>query len=184
MSFYKFKNMVLQNDNKLRNALKNNQTIELQNQNLIHIVDSVDVQQQLFIVPANTLPENQIIVDTVNIKYDNNVDYCEQQTREDVPEITARDLCIVTDSESSDPDESELEKTDSSSKSREPFQCEICGNILSSKGNLNKHIRSHTGERPYSCDICNKKFFKAEHVLMHKRIHTGKVTKNYYSYSL
>lgn len=165
----------MQNDNRLRTALKETQTIELQNQNIIQIVDSVDVQQQLFIVPANNISDNQIIVDNINIKYINNgTNYTGEQTTDDVAEITAKDLCIVTDSESSDLDESELEKTDNSNKNIETFQCEICGNILSSKGNLNKHIRSHTGERPYSCDICNKKFFKAEHVLMHKRIHTGK----------
>lgn len=41
------------------------------------------------------------------------------------------------------------------------------------KGNLENHMRIHSGDRPYECKICGAKFSQAGHLLTHNRIHTG-----------
>jgi uncharacterized Zn-finger protein len=39
-----------------------------------------------------------------------------------------------------------------------PYKCDICGKGFSDNGNLQRHIRTHTGDKPYKCDICGKGF--------------------------
>ena len=56
------------------------------------------------------------------------------------------------------------------------FQCNICGNELSSKHNLESHIASvHEGKKPHQCSICKKKFTQKGSLDAHvKNVHTEK----------
>ena len=58
------------------------------------------------------------------------------------------------------------------------FKCTYCEYSCDRRGNLEKHIRVHTGERPYSCDICGNRFKDTSnlnvHLLMHNGVHKKK----------
>lgn len=36
--------------------------------------------------------------------------------------------------------------------------CEHCSRSFVTKGDLNKHMRKHTGSTPYQCQLCEKRF--------------------------
>ncbi|XP_037831554.1 zinc finger protein 70-like [Kryptolebias marmoratus] len=55
----------------------------------------------------------------------------------------------------------------------QPFPCSYCGKRFSLKGNLNRHIREHTGERPFPCPCCDKSFKDSGSLTAHMRCHTG-----------
>jgi KRAB domain-containing zinc finger protein len=42
-----------------------------------------------------------------------------------------------------------------------------------SPGNLQRHIRKHTGDKPYKCDVCGKGFSENCSLQRHIRIYTG-----------
>lgn len=64
-----------------------------------------------------------------------------------------------------------------SSRKQRPkrFVCPHCDVAFSNNGQLQGHIRIHTGERPFRCDAaqCGKTFTRNEELTRHKRIHTG-----------
>uniref|UniRef100_A0A672ZF73 C2H2-type domain-containing protein n=2 Tax=Sphaeramia orbicularis TaxID=375764 RepID=A0A672ZF73_9TELE len=67
-----------------------------------------------------------------------------------------------------------LVKTDNGLSTKErPFPCSHCGKRFSLKGNLNRHIRHHTGERPFRCSDCDKSFKDSGSLTSHMRCHTG-----------
>jgi uncharacterized Zn-finger protein len=53
------------------------------------------------------------------------------------------------------------------------FSCSLCNKGFTSRSNLDKHIRAHTGERPYSCEVCNKLFAQRSNLNKHLKVHTG-----------
>ncbi|XP_060948298.1 zinc finger protein 391-like [Limanda limanda] len=59
------------------------------------------------------------------------------------------------------------------SEKERPFPCSYCGKRFSLKGNLNRHIRDHTGERPFPCSGCDKSFKDSGSLTAHMRCHTG-----------
>lgn len=53
------------------------------------------------------------------------------------------------------------------------MNCEHCGKIFTHRGDLNKHLRSHTGEQPYQCPVCQRKFTHTSNLARHVRVHSG-----------
>ncbi|KAK3915506.1 Protein glass [Frankliniella fusca] len=53
-----------------------------------------------------------------------------------------------------------------------PFQCTLCGKVLSNRTSLNVHVRSHTGERPYRCTVCPAAFTDLSNWRRHRVVHT------------
>lgn len=53
------------------------------------------------------------------------------------------------------------------------FQCTQCDHSTDKKGNLNRHIRTHSGEKPYRCDICRKAFTCMQNLKRHKSTHAN-----------
>ncbi|XP_063279667.1 zinc finger protein 91-like [Prinia subflava] len=51
------------------------------------------------------------------------------------------------------------------------YQCAECSYATGILGNLELHIRTHTGERPYSCTVCQKKFRTSSHLKRHSLTH-------------
>ncbi|GBN92660.1 Zinc finger protein 81 [Araneus ventricosus] len=56
---------------------------------------------------------------------------------------------------------------------RKPFVCKECQRAFATKSYLKNHFRRHTGDRRYKCTVCGKRFFQIPHLNSHFRIHTG-----------
>ena len=53
------------------------------------------------------------------------------------------------------------------------FSCSICPYKSRFKGDLDKHMRVHTGIKPYRCSFCNVGFSQSSSLYVHFRKHTG-----------
>jgi len=48
---------------------------------------------------------------------------------------------------------------------RKTYACMMCDKWFSHKGNLDVHMRTHTGERPFQCSVCDKRFVTKQRFL-------------------
>ena len=64
-------------------------------------------------------------------------------------------------------------KTHSSSPQVGNHKCPDCGKVLTTKSNLVRHFRLHSGERPYSCLDCGRTFVDRGNMKKHARIHSS-----------
>nr|XP_042906306.1 gastrula zinc finger protein XlCGF58.1 [Parasteatoda tepidariorum] len=51
------------------------------------------------------------------------------------------------------------------------YRCNFCTYKSNFKGNLLRHMRSHTGERPFQCGLCGKSFIVKHHLKAHFLTH-------------
>ncbi|KAF7649535.1 hypothetical protein LDENG_00139960 [Lucifuga dentata] len=53
------------------------------------------------------------------------------------------------------------------------FSCSVCGKSFTHNEKLDDHMKCHSGSKPFSCSFCNKQFRRKDHIVTHMRIHTG-----------
>lgn len=57
------------------------------------------------------------------------------------------------------------------------FTCGICYRTFTSRSNLERHSRLHTGHKPYICGKCGKAFSRKDHLTNHSAKHAFKCSK-------
>ena len=56
---------------------------------------------------------------------------------------------------------------------KKKYACTICDRAFTQPGNLNEHIKTHTGEKPHVCHLCGKAFIQKGNLKEHMITHTG-----------
>ncbi len=57
------------------------------------------------------------------------------------------------------------------------FTCNVCFRTFTSRSNLDRHARLHTGQKPYVCSKCGKAFSRKDHLTNHAAKHAFKCGK-------
>ena len=51
------------------------------------------------------------------------------------------------------------------------MKCDVCLKLFSTKRELKRHYRTHTGEKPFACQICDKKYSQKHALTRHQATH-------------
>lgn len=51
--------------------------------------------------------------------------------------------------------------------------CRLCNYTTTVIGNIEKHVRTHSGDKPFSCPMCPYKAIQVNNLNSHIRTHTG-----------
>ncbi|XP_077529982.1 uncharacterized protein LOC144142385 isoform X2 [Haemaphysalis longicornis] len=54
-----------------------------------------------------------------------------------------------------------------------PFACRFCPECYTRKYSLQQHERTHTGVKPYTCTVCHKSFSRKASLIKHDTTHSG-----------
>ncbi|XP_021958932.1 zinc finger protein 135 [Folsomia candida] len=57
------------------------------------------------------------------------------------------------------------------------FSCTLCGHKAKCRGELDRHVRTHTTERPYSCRTCGARKAQISDLRTHERTHQNITTR-------
>ncbi|XP_036789785.1 zinc finger protein 221-like isoform X3 [Oncorhynchus mykiss] len=88
---------------------------------------------------------------------------------------------VEPEPESKDIEDQQSQFESESSEAPTHFTCDICGMTIMNKGNINRHMLTHT-KKPFSCDICGENFKRKAQFTRHQGKHAKveeKVEKPY-----
>ncbi|CAH1971480.1 unnamed protein product [Acanthoscelides obtectus] len=170
VSFYKFKNTVLESDKRLHEILAQEDKADQENTN--HKIGPSEVINATVPIVEPIKAEN-FDFDEISVRDDSLYNSSESEaeiedkSREKIPinkcEICGKFLSC----------KSNLTQHIRRHTGERPFACDVCGKKFFKAEHASIHKRIHTGERPHKCLICSRRFIQYAALKVHIRTHTG-----------
>ncbi|RZC38146.1 zf-H2C2 2 domain containing protein [Asbolus verrucosus] len=116
-------------------------------------------------------------IDTINFevieqnedKTEKNLDEPQPSTSHDVSPKTSRKFMKCVHCEKKFTHKGDLNKHMRKHTGEQPFTCSVCDRKFAHTSNLARHMRLHSGDRPFSCEICNKNFSRKDKLELHRK---------------